>query len=84
MNKIAIKLNDGNHAIIQTCGFDENNGIKARIGIILPHTRCIEFLNIKGCKADYKGSSEIVRNKLLKIYNNNQVVIHKKILAFIG
>jgi hypothetical protein len=84
MNKIAIRLDDGNHAIIQTCGFDENKELSARIGIILPDTKCIEFLNIQGWEANYKGISVTIRNKLLEIYKNNQVVIHKKILEFIG
>jgi hypothetical protein len=68
----------------QTCGFDENKELSARIGIILPHTKCIEFLNIEGWVATYKGASESIKNKLLDIYKNNQVVIHKKILALIG
>jgi hypothetical protein len=84
VNKIAIRLNDGNHAIVQTCGLDKKMKLSARIGIILPHTKCIEFLKINGWDAQYKGVSDSIRYKLLEIYKKNQVLIHKKILKFIG
>jgi hypothetical protein len=84
MYRFSIKLKDGNHAIIKECSFDQNKEITARIGIVLPHTRCIEYLNIQGWEATYKGVSEGVKSKLLEVYNNNQMLIHKNILAFIG
>jgi hypothetical protein len=84
MYNFSIQLKCGIHLVIKECSFDENKDITARIGIVLPHTRCIEYLNINGWKATYKGASENVKNKLLDVYNKNQMVIHKNLIAFSG
>jgi hypothetical protein len=84
MYNFALKLKDGIQVIIKECSFDNNKDITARIGIILPHTRCIEYLNISGWEATYKGSSASIKKKLLEVYNKNQMLIHKNIIEFVG
>jgi hypothetical protein len=79
----SIPLKDGNQVVVKECSFDENKDINARIGIILPQTRCIEYLSINGWEATYKGACESLKNQLLDVYNKNQMIIHKNIIAFI-
>jgi len=84
MYNFALKLKDDVQIIIKECSFDNNKDITARIGIILPHTRCIEYLNIDGWEATYKGASKSIKEKLLEVYNKNQMLIHKNIIEFVG
>ncbi len=84
MNNLAVKLKCGNHAIIQTCEINETKIITARIGIILPHTKCMEFLNLDDWIATYKGASQSVRIKLLKIYDRDKWVIKKNVMDIIN
>jgi len=82
MNKFVVKLKCGNHAIIQSRNLSDPDNVKARIGIILPNKRCIEFLNLDNWIASYQGSCESVKISLIEIYNKNKLAIKKNIMAF--
>ena len=81
MKNIIVKLDCGNHAIIQQCGINKMNNVRARIGIILPNTRYMDFLNLDNWKATYKGKSQNIKTKLIKIYNQNKQAIRKNVLS---
>ena len=83
INKLAIKLNDGNFAIIQSWGNNIVNPIYTRIGIILPDTKHMEFLKINNWKAENFGSNDLVKQKLFKIYQQNKSVIKNQIIELV-
>jgi hypothetical protein len=84
MNKSSIKLKDGNHAIVQSCSMNNVFDINARIGIVLPRAKCVEYINIENWNATYKGSNNHIKNQLLYVYDQNIKAIRKNVMAFIG
>jgi hypothetical protein len=82
MNKFVIKLECGNHAVIQSCNASNLDDVTARIGIILPNTKCIEFINLNNWVATYNGVSKSVKNGLIEAYNKNKAVIKNSIMDF--
>jgi len=84
MNKFVVKLKCGNHAIVQSCDLSDPSNVKARIGIILPNRRCIEFLALNNWIATYQGSCESVKSSLIEIYNKNKLAIKNNVLSVVG
>lgn len=84
MKKYMVKLNCGNFAVIQSCGFPQDEHAYARIGVILPGRKVIEFFKLNNWAFSYEGSSQIVKHKLLKIYAKNKASIKKKVVALLS
>ena len=79
-NKLAIKLVNGNFAIIQTFG-KIGESIEARVGFIKPGMNCLEYIDLNNWSPDYKGSTTKVNDWLKSEYSRNSVIIKKRLLS---